>query len=127
MTTLASSTERKALAVEDLVAHRAVEALDERVLLRAGLLDERLTDALKFFEVVGELLGDELAAVVRAQHARGRPWRSNSSARNRSTSPSPAPSCAQTREPRHSRVYSSTTLRIRNGQAHLSVRALTKS
>jgi hypothetical protein len=27
--------------VEDLVAHHAVEALDERILLRAALLDER--------------------------------------------------------------------------------------
>ena len=33
-------------AVEDFVAHRAVEALDERVLLRAAFLDERRLDAL---------------------------------------------------------------------------------
>jgi len=32
-------------AVQELVAHRAVEALDEGVLLRCALLDEELLDA----------------------------------------------------------------------------------
>ena len=33
-------------AVEYVVAHRSVEALDERVLLQAALLDERRLDAM---------------------------------------------------------------------------------
>jgi hypothetical protein len=33
-------------AVQEPISHRAVEALDERVLLRAALLDERCGDAV---------------------------------------------------------------------------------
>src|SRR5262245_3303385 len=57
------------LAVEELVAEGAVEALDERVLLRAAFLDECGLHALAG-EPVPEAGGDELAAVVGADRLR---------------------------------------------------------
>src|SRR5438445_169030 len=53
------------LAVEHLVAHRAVEALDEGILLRARLLDEDRLDTARP-QPVDHRRRDELAAVVRA-------------------------------------------------------------
>jgi hypothetical protein len=46
-----------------LVVHRAVEAFDVGVLLRAAFLDEDLPDVLNL-EQRPEAVGDELAAVV---------------------------------------------------------------
>jgi len=54
------------LAVQELVAHRVVEALDERVLLRATTLDERGLDAA-LCQPLAEAASDALAAVVGAQ------------------------------------------------------------
>src|SRR5439155_16375202 len=55
--------------VEQITAHRAVEALHEGVLLRAGLLDEHRGDT-----VTGQprhhACGDELPAIVRADRRR---------------------------------------------------------
>src|SRR5437870_8064683 len=53
------------LDVEQITAHRAVEALNEGVLLRAGLLDEHRGDTL-FGQPRDHACRDELPAIVRA-------------------------------------------------------------
>jgi hypothetical protein len=99
------------LAVQQLVAHRAVEALEVGVLLRAALLDEGLPHA-PLGKPVGKRGGDELAPLSDRSSC-GCPWRSKR--RSSSAITSAAPIERSTPQPSATRVYSSTTFTIRSG------------
>ena len=110
------------LAVEDLVAHRAVEPLDIGVLLRRALRDEQLPDLRWASQSarISEMNSRPLSERIRFGLPCLENTLSSSSIRSR------APMLRATRQARQRRVYSSTMFRIRSG-CPSSVLAATKS
>jgi hypothetical protein len=106
---------------QELVAHGAVEALHERVVLRAALLDERRLDARSASQ--SRRLAAMNSPVVGPQQS-WPPVLGEEPLELRTTSLAPIE--RSTRQPKATRVYSSTTFRIRR-EAPSRVRPLMKS